>query len=188
MLAEFAPGARLADMRQVHGDDVVLVEGEADRPSCDGLVTARPDVVLMVRVADCLPVLLADAGAGVVGAAHAGRNGLATGVVPATVARMREAGASEITAWFGPYVCGRCYEVPAAMQAEVAGVEPASRATTSWGTPSLDIGAGARAQLEREAVRVVDVSRCTRESDDLYSHRRDGARAGRLAGLVRLRP
>jgi len=83
-------------------------------------------------------------------------------------------------------VCGACYEVPADLQEQVAAVEPASRATTSWGTPALDIGAGVRAQLEREGVEVVDVSRCTRESEDLYSFRRDGEQAGRLAGLVRL--
>lgn len=191
LLADFAPHAELADMRQVHGNAVRVVGtsgGRADpAPACDGLVTTHPDVVLAVRVADCVPVLLADPAAGVVGAAHAGRHGLASGVVPATVTRMRELGATDLTAWVGPHVCGRCYEVPAQMQEEVAAVEPASRATTSWGTPALDIGAGVRAQLAREAVEVVDVSRCTRESGDLYSHRRDGGRAGRLAGLVRIR-
>jgi polyphenol oxidase len=83
-------------------------------------------------------------------------------------------------------VCGACYEVPAAMQEEVAAAVPSSRATTSWGTPALDLGAGVRAQLEERGVTVVDVSRCTRESADLYSHRRDGAGAGRHAGLIRL--
>jgi len=92
-----------------------------------------------------------------------------------------------ITAWVGPHVCGSCYEVPEEMQAEFGALEPAAVATTSWGTPALDIGAGVRAQLERDGVHVVDVSRCTRESPDLYSHRRDGAGSGRLAGLVRLR-
>jgi len=66
-------------------------------------------------------------------------------------------------------------------------VSPASLATTSWGTPALDIGAGVCAQLERVGVAVTDVSRCTRESPDLYSHRRDGAGAGRLAGVIRMR-
>ncbi len=94
---------------------------------------------------------------------------------------------SSITAWIGPHVCGACYEVPVELQADVVAVEPASAATTSWGTPALDIGAGVRAQLDRDGVRVVDVSRCTRESPDLYSFRRDGRQAGRLAGLVRLR-
>jgi YfiH family protein len=141
----------------------------------------------MVRAADCVPVLFADPGAGVVGAAHAGRQGLATGVVTRTVERMRGLGAGEVTAWIGPHVCGSCYEVPAGLQDEVGAVVPESVATTSWGTPALDLGAGVWAQLERAGVIVVDVARCTRESPDLYSFRRDGEHAGRLAGLVRLR-
>jgi YfiH family protein len=190
VLDDFAPGDDFADVRQVHGDAVDVVERRRtpDRPEADGLVTARPGVVLAVRAADCVPVLLADAEAGVIGAVHCGRPGLAAGVVPATLARMRELGAGSLTAWVGPHVCGACYEVPAAMQAEVGAVEPASVSTTSWGTPALDLGAGVRAQLEREGVAVVDVSRCTRESPDLYSYRRDGRSAGRLAGLIRRRP
>ena len=184
LLADFAPGARLSDMEQVHGRRVV--RAATGREQCDALVTDQPDVVLMVRAADCVPVLLADADAGVIGAAHAGRPGVAAGVVTACVERMRALGAEEITAWVGPHVCGSCYEVPEAMQAEVAAIEPATRATTSWGTPALDIGAGVVAQLERAGVRVVlDAVRCTLEEPSLYSHRRDGARAGRLAGVIR---
>ncbi|GAA2153279.1 peptidoglycan editing factor PgeF [Nocardioides koreensis] len=187
VLADFAPGATVADLHQVHGASVhVVEEAPGPRPEADGIVTDRPDVVLVVRAADCVPVLLADPEAGVIGAAHAGRPGLAAGVVVRTVERMHELGAARITAWVGPHVCGACYEVPEAMRAEVAAIEPASAATTSWGTPALDIGAGVRAQLERAGVAVVDASRCTRESPDLYSYRRDGQAAGRLAGLVRL--
>lgn len=189
VLDDFAPGDRLADLHQVHGSAVELV-GEAtpeQRPDADALVCDRPGVVLAVRAADCVPVLLADATAGVIGAVHCGRAGLAAGVVPAAVRSLRELGATALTAWIGPHVCGGCYEVPRQLQREVGEVEPACLATTSWGTPSLDLGAGVRAQLERDDVDVVDVSRCTRESDDLYSHRRDGARAGRQAGLIRLR-
>jgi YfiH family protein len=189
VLADFAPGDLLRDLHQVHGARVVEAAGSepAERPRADGIVTSRPGVVLMVRAADCVPVLLADAGGTVIGAAHAGRVGLAAGVVPATVARMRELGATDLTAWVGPSVCGACYEVPTDLQEEVAAAEPASRATTSWGTPALDLAAGVRDQLARDGVTVVDVSRCTRESADLYSHRRDGQGAGRLAGLVRIR-
>jgi YfiH family protein len=187
---DFAPGATVADMRQVHGNvvDVVELRPSDERPEADALVTAEPDRLLVVRVADCVPVLLADSSAGVVGVAHAGRPGLVAGVVPAAVARMRELGADAVTAWLGPRVCGACYEVPAPMQAEVGALVPESVATTSWGTPSLDIGAGVRAQLDRLGVDVVDVAACTRESPGLYSYRRDGVRAGRFAGLVRLRP
>lgn len=189
VLADFAPGDRLADLHQVHGADVDVVEDRSTptRPDADGIVTARTGVVLMVRAADCVPVLLADADGAVIGAAHCGRPGLAAGVVPATVGRMRDLGARSVTAWIGPHVCGSCYEVPEAMQAAVGAAVPASVATTSWGTPSLDLGAGVRAQLAAGGVSIHDVSRCTRESGDLYSYRRDGARAGRLAGLIRLR-
>ena len=185
LLDDFAPGATLADMEQVHGHTVVDAGGPRER--CDALVTDRPDVVLMVRVADCVPVLLADAGAGVIGAAHAGRQGLVEGVVGACVDRMRELGATRIEAWVGPHICGGCYEVPEALQQEVAAREPASLSTTSWGTPALDIGAGVRDQLARAEVAIHDEARCTLESPDLYSYRRDGAGSGRLAGVIRMR-
>lgn len=183
----------LVAMRQVHGADVHTVDRSwlADRsevPTADGLVTDVPGVLLLVRVADCVPVLLADPEAGVVGVAHAGRAGLLGGVVPATVERMRDLGARELRAWVGPHVCGACYEVPEAMREEVAAVVPEARSVTSWGTPSLDLGAGVTAQLASAGAGVVDASRCTRESRDLYSHRRDGGAAGRLGGLVWVRP
>jgi YfiH family protein len=166
-----------------------VVDGAtSDPPTADALVTTRPGVVLMVRVADCVPVLLADAAQGVVAAAHAGRPGLVAGIVPAAVAAMRDLGARDIRAWVGPHVCGRCYEVPAQMQADVVAVVPQARATTSWDTPSVDIGAGVRAQLESEDVRFTDVGGCTMEDDDLYSYRRQGVESGRLAGLVWMRP
>jgi polyphenol oxidase len=188
LLADFAPDDVLCDLYQVHGAEVVLAGPEwAHRPHADGIVGTAPGVTLLVRAADCVPVLLVAPDQGIVGAAHSGRPGLAAGVVPATVARMRELGGGRVEGWIGPHVCGRCYEVPEQMRADVAGVVPDSYAETSWGTPSLDLGAGVRAQLEQLDVVVHDVSRCTRESDDLYSYRRDGKRAGRLAAVVRLR-
>ena len=186
VLDDFAPGAELADLHQVHGASVVAATGASGdaRPEADGIVTRQRDLVLAVRAADCVPVLFADPDAGQIGAAHCGRPGLAAGIIPRTVEVMREQGAERITAWIGPHVCGGCYEVPAEMQDDVAAVVPESRATTTWGTPSLDLGAGVRAQLTAAGVSVDDVSRCTRESPELYSYRRDGRRSGRIAGLV----
>jgi copper oxidase (laccase) domain-containing protein len=67
---------------------------------------------------------------------------------------------------------------------EVAAVVPATHATTRWGTPALDLGAGVLAQLTDAGVPAVEVGGCTREDGTLHSHRRDGAAAGRLAGVV----
>lgn len=175
---------RLAVMRQQHGADAVVVESPDSLPECDALVATRPGLALCVRVADCVPVLLADADRGVVGAAHAGRSGVQVGVVPTVVRRMRDLGAQHLTAWIGPHVCGGCYEVPAAMREEVAAVVPAAFGVTTWGTPSLDLGAAVQAQLADHGVDVHDLSRCTRESPELYSHRRDGSAAGRFGGVV----
>jgi polyphenol oxidase len=196
LMADFAPEdgvERLAELGQVHGRDVVVVGPDGPRHDVhghlhgigDGLVTDQPRVTLSVRAADCVPVLLADAAAGVIGACHCGRLGVVAGIVPATISAMRDLGATSVTAWVGPHVCGGCYEVPQQMQDEVAAVEPVTRATTSWGSPSLDVGAGVRAQLERDEVAVVDLSRCTVESSDLFSYRREGVRSGRQAGLIR---
>ncbi|MBW8481024.1 peptidoglycan editing factor PgeF [Actinomadura parmotrematis] len=184
------PG-RTVWMRQVHGADVAEVDapfaGEA--PGVDAVVTAAPGVALAVLVADCAPVLLADPVARVVGAAHSGRPGTAAGVVPALVERMAALGAdpARIAAAIGPAACGSCYEVPEAMREEVAALVPETRATTRRGTPGLDIRAGIAGQLARAGVRDVRIDlRCTIETPDLYSYRRDG-RTGRFAGYVWLR-
>ena len=186
------PLRRLFLMHQVHGAGVHVVDDAdldaAHPPVVDALVTALPGVALVVRVADCVPVLLADPEVGVVGAAHAGRPGLVAGVVPRAVQGMRDLGARRITAWIGPHVCGACYEVPEQLRAEVAAVVPEAFGETSWGTPSVDVGAGVRAQLAAEGIEPVDASRCTIEDHDLYSFRRQGTSSGRLAGLVAVWP
>ncbi|MFJ5231669.1 peptidoglycan editing factor PgeF [Kitasatospora sp. NPDC088391] len=179
-------------MNQVHGAGVAVVterQPDGTAPTVDAVVTDRP-LALAVLTADCTPVLLADPAAGVVGAAHAGRPGLAAGVVPAAVEAMRALGArpERIIAVTGPAICGRCYEVPAELRAEVAAAVPAAHAETSWGTPALDVPAGVAAQLAAAGVRQVELSSvCTLESPDHYSYRRE-QRTGRLAGYVWLGP
>ncbi|GGS51023.1 laccase domain protein [Streptomyces pseudogriseolus] len=181
--------ARVVWMNQVHGADAVVVDepwGDRPVPEVDAVVTARRGLALAVLTADCVPVLLADPVAGVVAAAHAGRPGLVAGVVPAAVRAMTGLGAdpARIVARTGPAVCGRCYEVPERMRADVAAVEPAAYAETSWGTPAVDVVAGVHAQLERLGVSGAERSPvCTRESDDHFSYRRDRT-TGRLASYV----
>ncbi|MFJ9116291.1 peptidoglycan editing factor PgeF [Streptomyces sp. NPDC102394] len=181
--------ANVVWMNQVHGADVAVVDGpwgDSPVPEVDAIVTTRRGLALAVLTADCTPVLLADPVAGVVAAAHAGRPGMVAGVVPAALRAMTELGAdpARIVARTGPAVCGRCYEVPEQMRAEVAAVEPAAYAETSWGTPAVDVTAGVHAQLDRLGVRDRWQSpACTRESADHFSYRRDRT-TGRLAGYV----
>jgi polyphenol oxidase len=176
-------------MRQVHGADIAIVRSLDVAPqTCDALVTDTPEVALCVRVGDCVPLVLADAAAGVVAVAHAGRPGVTVGIVSATVDAMNGLGAERIEAWVGPHVCGGCYEVPASMREDVARVEPAAYSCTTWGTPSVDIGAAVVAQLVRAGCSPVnETPGCTLESEDFFSYRRQGPASGRQAGLVVLR-
>lgn len=177
---------RLLFMQQCNGSDVVVTDrpwGASGPPPADGVVTAVPGLALAVLVADCTPVLLADSAAGVVGAVHAGRPGMMTGIVDAAVQRMRELGAREISAVVGPSVCPRCYEVPAMLRAAAAEVVPESSARSWTGTPAIDVAGGVVSQLVANDVAVQWVPGCAREDPALFSYRRDG-RTGRFAGVV----
>ena len=176
---------RLLFAEQVHGTDVVVADGPwaGAAPRADAVVTRTPGLALGVLVADCVPVVLSDPAEGVVGVAHAGRRGLAAGVVPAVLAALRDLGARRVEAHVGPSVCARCYEVPPAMRDEVAAVVPVSASVTRTGTASLDLAAGVAAQLVDGGATVEVHPGCTAERDDLYSYRRDGV-TGRFAGLA----
>lgn len=179
---------RLVWMEQVHGRKAEIVTGPVPTAveATDAIVTAEPGLALVALCADCVPVLLADPQAGVVGAAHAGRVGARIGVLPAALDAMVRAGAAvdRIEVLLGPSVCGECYEVPAAMQADVEKHLPGSACRTRAGTPGLDLRAGLWRQLADAGVAKLGVDpRCTVEDHTLFSHRREGT-TGRLAALT----
>lgn len=171
-------------MHQVHGRDVAVVDGgnDQDVDAADALVSAVPGVALGVLVADCVPVLVS--GARAAAAIHAGRRGIQADVVTAAIEQLRALDTGPLRALVGPAICGRCYEVPAAMQADVVALVPETRSTTRRDTPALDLKAGAVAQLRRAGVTDITVDpACTAEDARFFSHRRDGV-TGRFAGVA----
>jgi YfiH family protein len=176
--------------KQVHGA-TAATPGAAPRGSaplageCDALATAERGVAVAVQTADCLPVLLA--GAGAVGAAHAGWRGSAKGVVGAAVAVLDGLGApaASLDAWIGPAIGACCYEVGGDVAAQFAG-EFVRRGC--GGGFLLDLKAANAAQLEaagirRERIRIHPA--CTRCGGERFaSWRRDGVRAGRMIALI----
>ena len=183
-LAAELGATRVVFMRQVHGDDVAVVDAQSpgDVPDVDALITDVPRLAVAVLVADCVPVLVAGTRAAAV--VHAGRRGVQSGIVTKTVRALRDLDEGPLRAQLGPSICGGCYEVPAAMQDEVAAMAPAARTSTRAGTPGLDLRAGLRAQLNAAGVAAVQVSEtCTAEDPAYFSYRRDGL-TGRFAGVV----
>jgi YfiH family protein len=171
---------RLARARQVHGASVQVVErvapGSAGAQEADGQATALTGVAATVLVADCLPVALGTEGA--VAMVHAGWRGLAGGVIEAGVARLRElAGDGPIAAVIGPGAGVCCYEVGAE-------VHRAFGDACRQGL-RIDLRAIAHERLLAAGVGdVQDVAACTICDERFFSHRREGARAGRQAGVA----
>lgn len=120
-VAAVAPGSALATVHQVHSATVVTIDApfpDEARPAADAMVTATPGLALGILTADCAPVLLADAAAGVIGAAHSGWKGALHDIAGATVAAMVALGArrARIAAAIGPCIARASYEVDAAFR------------------------------------------------------------------------
>ena len=181
-------GAPVTVLTAEHGIRVAAVERPGEgAPTADALVATAPGVAVAAIAADCVPVLLHDDATGAVAAVHAGREGLHAGVIDAAVAAMvalRTGSVGRMSAAIGPAICGRCYEVPQELRDRVAARHPAAVATTSWGTPALDLPRAVEARLGELGVGSIGRSAlCTAEEPSLFSHRRDGV-TGRFAGVV----
>jgi YfiH family protein len=161
-------------LRQVHGADVVVVDGPGDGAgqAGDALVTAAPSSALAILTADCAPVAMCGDN-GTMAAVHAGWRGLVAGVVEAAAGAVRATGSERIVAALGPCIHAECYEFSAADLDEVAArVGPSVRGSTSAGRAALDVPAAVRAALASAGVELVhDEDVCTACSDDYYSHR-----------------
>ncbi len=176
------PDASLVTLHQVHSPDVVTVTGpiaEDGRPHADAMVTNRPGLLLGVLTADCAPVLLADAGAGVVGAAHAGWKGAVRGVVEATVAAMEAIGAdrARIAAAIGPCIGRASYEVSEAFADPFLAQDEDNGRFFAAGRPGhlmFDLAAYVAARLAGAGVGRVDIldQDTYAQPDRFFSYRR----------------
>jgi len=199
--------AQPAWLDQVHGSEVVsarhalrVLEAGGAPLAADASVTAEPGIACLVMVADCLPVLLADAQGRAVGAAHAGWRGLVGGVIERAARQVASlAGAhAQLHAYLGPAIGPRAFEVGGEVrQAFLAAAAADERAQTEaafapHATPGkywADLPALARVRLARVGVsQVAGGDLCTvTDAERFYSYRRDG-RTGRFAGMIWLAP
>jgi len=189
--------AQVVSPFQVHGRNVVRVgarDGGMVIPAADALITGAPGVALLLRFADCVPVLFYDPVQRVVGLAHAGWRGAAAGVVPATVQALAAAFGSrpeDVWAGIGPAIGPQHYsvgvEVVEAIRATLPeGVQAATRCDGRW---MMDLPAALEAQLRAVGVTQVEQSGlCTASRvDEWYSHRAEEGRTGRFGVLVMLK-
>ncbi|MBM4391463.1 MAG: polyphenol oxidase family protein [Deltaproteobacteria bacterium] len=181
LLATLALPGPYAAASQVHGNRLASVPFEAEVPEADAVLTRLPGSCVAVRVADCVPILLAAPGA--VAAVHAGWRGTAADIVRHAVQAL---GAGEgLRAAIGPCIRGCCYEVGEEVIDRVAAVAP-GRAWLS--ARHVDLAVANAAILAELGVATEIVGPCTRCDPQYWSHRRDGASAGRQVGAIGLPP
>lgn len=187
----------MAQVKQVHGPKAVLVH-DAAGAEADALVALASDeaVAVGVRVADCVPVLVASTDTGAVAAIHAGWRGVVAGVVPAGVELLGR-GAGALLAAIGPCIGACCFEVGADVAERIGFVT--RRAAPQVGGASrvggdkayVDLRAAVRAQLRALGLSdeaIDDVPGCTKhEPDRFHSFRRDGANSGRMLAAIATR-
>jgi YfiH family protein len=184
--------------RQVHGNRVAVVgtrDGGSVMPQTDALVTGEEGVTLMLRFADCLPILLYDARKRVVGLGHAGWRGTAAAVASRMVLTMIDAfgsDPSDVLAGLGPAIGPCCYEVGDEV---VRAIKPAlprwQDAVRPFGNGlfSFDLWEANRQQLRDRGVRHIETGGlCTAcHADEFFSHRAEKGKTGRFATLIGLR-
>jgi YfiH family protein len=177
------PAGNLLSLYQIHSPNVVVADKAwpADaRPRADGIVTQIPGLAIAASTADCGPVLLADADARVIGAAHAGWRGALAGVVEATIAAMERLGAarSRIHAAIGPMIRQPNYEVGADLVAQFVSADAANARffvpAARPGHAMFDLAGYVMSRLERAGVGVCeDLGLCTyADPARFYSFRR----------------
>ena len=195
------PGAQLATVHQVHSPTVAYVDQalpQDERPHADAMVTDRSAILLGVLAADCAPVLLADAEAGVIGAAHSGWRGAFGGVNEATIDAMEGLGAQRdrIAAVVGPSVSQASYEVDEGFRDRFLEQEEANDqffVAGPAGKPHFDLSGYILHRLNRAGIRQAEALRLDTYSDPdrFYSYRRSTHRTepsyGRQISLIGLR-
>jgi YfiH family protein len=201
-VAAILPGGELATVHQIHSADVVYVQRpwpQYDRPRADAMVTDRPNLLLGILTADCAPVLLADAEARVIGAAHAGWRGALAGVTDSTIAAMEQLGArrENIRAAIGPCIGQPSYEVDEAFRMRFLEQDPGNVrlfADEQWGKPHFDLEAYIEHRLQSAGIAAVEALHLDTyaDPDRFYSYRRATHRGeadyGRQVSLIGLSP
>ncbi len=170
---------RLVTGHQTHSTITALVADDADNnnaPKADALVSTTAGVAIGVLTADCVPVLLADAENGVIGAAHAGWRGAHDGIIASVVETMQSVGAHHIRAVVGPAISADAYEVGPEFVARFGDTygDDGDLFTAARGEHALfDLPQFVMRQLERSHVDAANLNHCTYgEADLFFSYRR----------------
>lgn len=186
-------GENLATLRQIHSNKVILADRPGDLGEGDALISNTPGLTLVIRTADCLPILIADPENRAIAAVHAGWRGTVQQILLETVRAMSDRFGSrpqDLAIAVGPAIGECCYEVGAEVAEQFSGFFP--KLQSPKGKARINLAEASIRQLRRNggSLGQIDPSGlCTRCLRDLFhSYRRDGNAAGRMFSGIGIRP
>ena len=177
----------LAVPEQIHSNKITCIDTPGDYFGTDGLITDNPEIILTLKVADCVPVYLSSSH--IIGLIHSGWRGTAGGIVPNAVRKMLEMGADpkEFSVLLGPAIGFCCYEVDEKVADNFNKITKRKMKSGKW---KVGLHEEICLQLTEIGIPPINIKTseiCTFESQDCHSYRRDGSKAGRMFAFMRLR-
>jgi len=171
---------------QVHSNQVQWVEKAGKYKSVDGLITSKRDLILTVKVADCVPVYFYDSQIGIIGLVHSGWRGTTSGIIPNTIKLMQKWGSDvgNITIYVGPAIGVCCYEVDSDVANLFKNKAKLKLDNKKW---KVDLHQQISLQLKDLGILSYNINAyrlCTFESVQCHSYRRDGSSAGRMYAFI----
>jgi polyphenol oxidase len=172
---------------QVHGENCAVQTEARVNEETDAMITETPGLLLIVRTADCGPVLMMDPVKKIVAAIHAGRKGVITGVVEATLSRFKEMGSDvgDLEVFIGPHIRVESYDVGEDVRDEMNGIGKEYLVVERDGKLCFDVTSGIMRVLLDSGVSEDKIGDCeidTFKSEDYYSYRRHKVETGSSEG------
>ena len=179
----------LAVPEQIHSAEIIYIDTPGEYIDTDGLITDNPEIILIIKVADCVPVYLYEPRSQLIGLVHSGWRGTAGGIVPNAVRKMLEMGAEpkEFTVFLGPAIGFCCYEVDEKVADNFNKNTKRKMKSGKW---KVGLHEEICLQLTEIGIPPINIKTseiCTFESQDCHSYRRDGSKAGRMFAFMSLR-
>lgn len=190
---DYFDGAPIQAMNQIHSDRICTIDSDRSIEACDALITQQKRRVLMVMVADCIPLLLYDAKQKIIAAVHAGRAGAFANIAGKTVEKMQKAYGSNtrhMYALLGPSIGSCCYEVGTDIRDEAVHLGYLDAIKMKNSRYYLDIQSIVEKQLAESGLALEHIENediCTAcHTQNYFSYRKEG-KTGRFCGAIMLK-
>ena len=180
------PSEMLAIPEQIHSTNITYIDTPGDYINTDGLITDNPEIILILKVADCVPVYLYEPRSQLIGLVHSGWRGTTGGIVPNAIQLIQEMGADkkEVNVFLGPAIGFCCYEVDGDLADNFIKNAKKKLKNGKWKVGLRENICLQLAEMGIPSAKIIVSDICTYESPNCHSYRRDGEESGRMFAFM----